>query len=775
MMSGAAGDTLAILLQAIDALYSPASSSSVKSDADDWLIAFQKTTEAWSVADALIKMDNVNLQSQLFAAQTLKRKKEELLQRQNVLITQNANEVLHMLMVILNTGNDSVSNRKCGAIGVEKLTGSSIIERSFGALLSDDYKLFDKAVDLIRIIIKKSASQLRRGGDASAMTVVQTVYNGLLSVLPSLKEPDEEKLKGFCDIYSAAGESYLSLILENFDGWKSIIEGLLICVSSSDFEVVPLTFNFWDMLAEDLTRQDRTQIKPHFLELYRRLIDIMIKHLHYPADMTWSAEQWDEFREFRHDMGDVLKNCVSVLGEEAALSVPYTMLTGFIMPGAPGGALNPNIPWQSIEAPLFALRTMGRKISPTESTMLPGIMNMLPQLPLHPKVRYATILVIGTYSKWTKMHPEFLPYQMTFISKGFEDAESKAAACQSLSFLCEDCGELMVSYLSQLHPFYMSVESSLDSRARLNLLEGLARAIQHIPVVSSDPSEPDLLKYLELFCLPIAQKLHKFSSMKKSEGGLEAATELEITDAVNQFKTLVSNCCPPVIPPNTVHPCLLIIQGVWPCLNELLLFDSSKVTVAICKVLVESLEDFAQHLEPLVKMVMPGLVLAYKRSQFPSLMWAAMKFVDAYAVDETDDGVVFYNLIESMSQTAFKSLQEHRNLNHASDIIEDYFDLMAAFVSKCPNLFLRSQYLALFVQCGLLILALKIIDISKGSLIIKAVIRELPSQPFSEDQINCYVRDITQGSVNDSALEVDGVLRKFTRDYKRMKHRRVKT
>lgn len=41
----------------------------------------------------------------------------------------------------------------------------------------------------------------------------------------------------------------------------------------------------------------------------------MIKHLTYPIDVeSITAEERDTFRDFRHEMGDVLKDCVLILG-----------------------------------------------------------------------------------------------------------------------------------------------------------------------------------------------------------------------------------------------------------------------------------------------------------------------------------------------------------------------------------------------------------------------------------------------------------------------------
>jgi transportin-3 len=123
----------------------------------------------------------------------------------------------------------------------------------------------------------------------------------------------------------------------------------------------------------------------------------MIKHIHYPTDMnSWTLAEKDEFREFRHDMGDVLKDCVRILGEDEALSLALDLLSPFINND---GSLPQNIQWQTIEAPLFSLRAMGSEISKKESTWMPKIMQLIPSLPAHPKVRYSNntfFTVVGT-------------------------------------------------------------------------------------------------------------------------------------------------------------------------------------------------------------------------------------------------------------------------------------------------------------------------------------------------------------------------------------------
>ncbi|KAJ3378595.1 hypothetical protein HDU80_002801, partial [Chytriomyces hyalinus] len=60
---------------AMNVMYNKNSSTSERTGADEWLRAFQKGTDAWAVADAILKMDaSVGVEVLVFAAQTLRQK-----------------------------------------------------------------------------------------------------------------------------------------------------------------------------------------------------------------------------------------------------------------------------------------------------------------------------------------------------------------------------------------------------------------------------------------------------------------------------------------------------------------------------------------------------------------------------------------------------------------------------------------------------------------------------------------------------------------------------
>ncbi|KAJ3112912.1 Nuclear import receptor [Phlyctochytrium bullatum] len=509
-------------------------------------------------------------------------------------------------------------------------------------------------------------------------------------------------MRDLCRMFAAAGEAYCTLIVGNLEAWKGIVEGLLSCAEQDDLSIVSITFMFWSMLAEAIIGHPSRE---QFAYIYQRLMEGMIKHLHYPNnESTWTGKERDEFREFRHQVGDVLKDCVVVLGAEAALGKVLHLLNGFVVSGSPTGTLDASIPWQKVEAPLFALRTMGEKISDSESTVMPRIMGMLPQLPPHPKVKYSAILLIGRYATWTRLHPEFLPYQMTYVSHGFEEKESIAAASRALKYLCNECGERIVDYLGQLHPFYLNILNQLESWEKKDLSEALAHVIKHVPVVTPDGGPPNLAKVLEMFCLPMAQRLHEIISLGQAEkenktGNFKALSKEAAVAQFNIFLDYVE--IDEDLREN--HPCVLLFNNMWPILSALLDLNDITITSAVCKPLQLVARRYHPSIRSFLPEVIPKLASAYAADpNSTGLLWVASIYVRYFGDERRGEGTAMYQLVESMSQGAFGVVQQNSsNLKQIPEIVEDYFLLLSSFVEQCPTLFVQSPLLPSFIKCAI--------------------------------------------------------------------------
>jgi transportin-3 len=73
-------------------------------------------------------------------------------------------------------------------------------------------------------------------------------------------------------------------------------------------------------------------------------------------------------------------------------------------------------------------------------------MDLIPSLPNHPRVRYAATLIIARYTEWINLHPDYIQYQLQYISASFEDsdAEVSGAAGNALKYLCQDCKQVCI-------------------------------------------------------------------------------------------------------------------------------------------------------------------------------------------------------------------------------------------------------------------------------------------------------------------------------------------
>jgi transportin-3 len=176
--------------------------------------------------------------------------------------------------------------------------------------------------------------------------------------------------------------------------------------------------------------------------VYAGLVDTMISHLHYPegSDPTYifKGERVAEnkFRDFRHEMGDVLNDCCRVVRGSACLSKEY-FLVRQKLEDQPQHRLP--VRWQEIEASLLRMRMLAREVD-TEEVMLER-MKLLVSLPEHSRVRYTATLELGRFTQWTAKYPQYLEFQLNNISSGF-DNQSKdviSAAAQALKHFCLDC------------------------------------------------------------------------------------------------------------------------------------------------------------------------------------------------------------------------------------------------------------------------------------------------------------------------------------------------
>ncbi|KAI7870531.1 armadillo-type protein [Spinellus fusiger] len=837
------------VLDALSALYS-SNDSLAKKQASQWLELFQKQSEAWAVADYLLKMENANTETRLFAAQTLRQKitydlreltpearyslRDSLLHllwasstgiksimiqlclaiadlaiqfkewttavqdlmekfgktsegaaclleflkvlaeemtnnkripisdkeaeaRSSVLIEQNVPTVMQLLELYIQSsaGNTVIQEEvfrclsswlRTGDVDIRLLETSPLLSAAFGGLSNE--ALFDVSVDVVCEIIyeTKETHEYR--------ALIERIYPLFSALIQPLREAkaaeDSDKVRGYCRMFIEAGEAYVIPIAQHPEAFVVLLEGIGECTAYEDLDIVPMTFKFWYELTNVLVSDQYKHTLSSFYGCYNALVDSIIRHLHYPEDVEeLSAKERDEFRDFRHQMGDTLKDCCKVMTPQKCLLKPLALLTQLL--SQPEAAS-----WQQIEAPIFSLRSMGSEVPGDENEVMPQIMEFLSKLPDHPKIRYAATLVISRYSFWTRLHPQYVTYQLNYISAGFENAEVAAASALALKHLCKDCSELLVDFVSQLHPFYINIVRTLPFNDIIEVTEAVSHVISVIPVAET-------LNALQSFCLPIAQDLHAIVIEDKGNVGHSKLTKAG--DLLEQISIFFEIVCPD-IPVGTPHPCINFFNELLPVLDLCLSNFGNDPLIAepLCRCFRNCIQSYKLHLTPLLPQLMERLVSGFDTSRLGVYLWVAHKLVREYSKEGSENVTLCFQLVERLSAIVFSTLSG-KKFDEIPDVVEEYFRLTTALLDCAPTMVVQSTLISPVFQAGLTGLSLEEV---RALTAIFSFYRHLLSIGLSVHELTTPNSQRTLANVGQNAEQVVALFREFGGDFIRL-------
>lgn len=597
---------------------------------------------------------------------------EEYHERTNELLVQNAERVLELLLSYVNSEIVQTHrslifqsfNSWLREIDTVKVINSPLLDLIFMAL--QDETTFEPAVDCICSIVHETRDT------ETSMPSIQALYPRIVALRPRITEckNDPDSYAAYTRLFAEAGESWYVLIASQPKDFRGLVEAIAECTAfDEDLDVVKYTFYFWFILKTMIVLDKYNEARNELGDIYLTLVDVIIGHLEYPAGnetdlFEGDREEEEKFREFRHEMGDVLKDCCSVIGPSRALGKAFNK----VVTGLQAQANGQNVPWQQIEAPLFSMRAMAREVDPLEDEILPQIMKLLVQLPEHEKIRYAATLVLGRYTLWTAKHPDYLEAQLNYITNGFSNANKDviSAAAQALKFFCQDCGPLLTNYVNQLYPFYEKVGSSLDRNSYYEVTTGIAY------VVKAQPLET-MLQSLHYFCLPICQTLLEKANLPGDENLYK--------DIADQFEPLniFVEIVDVDVPLGMVRPISKFVKEVLPLVQTLLdkHGNSSFVAERCCKFVRHALFSCKTDLLDVLPAIAELLANHFQKSHFGCYLWVTGTVVRSFSREEVPDSMK--NSVWSFAQEQIKTFFLYLttiNPRNAPDLIDDFFRLM---------------------------------------------------------------------------------------------------
>ncbi|WFC97613.1 Nuclear import receptor [Malassezia yamatoensis] len=612
------------------------------------------------------------------------------------LLTQQASLVLEMLSMYIQAEGATPSIQetvfhclrswlKAGEVTANQLASTPLVMIVFQALDSD--ALFDVAVDVLCDLIHETQEIDEN------QVVIQLLLPRIQALRPALMQAgdDEDRVRGLCRVFVQAGETYHTLALQHANELLPIVQAILECASYHDLDIVQITFRFWYLLATHVHKamaEHNPSAEP-FRMAYEQLFAIILRHLRFP-DEELSGQERDDFRSFRHYMGDTLKDCCYVLGAETCLARSLQMIESAL------AEESPSLRWQDIEAPLFSMRSMGAQVDLREDQVIPRIFAIIPRLPPHPRLRYAGLLVLSRYTEWVEQHPERIPEVLTFITTGFDrsDKDISAAAAQAMNFLCQDCCDHLAPYFDQLLGFFNSVQDQLAIDDLLSIVEAIAHVIASMP-------PQDAMKSLMQFTQPFLEGIQQIalSPTANKPELMQAADDMEQLARILQVIGVNFASFMP-------DSCAATCSTAFGILDRLLeqhchaYFISERTSALIRRALI----FFGPCAKPTLPSLLQRFTSCFESTGYSGYVWIIGKSIDQFG--HGADAELSALMTQSSERVSSKVMQllHVSSPDQLSDVLDDYVHTCLVITQTSPQIMIDSPIFPHTVQVAVLAL-----------------------------------------------------------------------
>ncbi|KAI3636507.1 hypothetical protein MIR68_005452 [Amoeboaphelidium protococcarum] len=601
------------------------------------------------------------------------------------------------------------------------------------------------------------------------------------------------------------GEDFMPFIVKQTGDYGRLPLMVLECVKyqhqdpdeDRDLRVIGITFGFWFELTRVILDSDRnvnnfgqqggsggiSQFHQSFIDLHLQLISAMMKCFQYPSSGDkaqngdgMTAEEKEEFRDFRHAGGDVIKDCVMIVSPSEALKIPFQALNQFVT-GLQQQQSQNACQWQYAEAAVFALRTMAAQVG-DEQQILPQIIKMVPHLTEAVekalpnslgarKLRYVSILMLGRYAYWTNSHPEYVKEHLNFIYGGFKigGQDLCSASALALKYLCESCSKHMIPFLNDLHQLYSSATSSGTALPRteiMELTEAIAYIVNSAPLTSQQSGgvDIDLTKILQSFCQPIGEQLYSLcfvlvagQQQQQSVGNASFSQVDILLERLGIFFRRVN----PKVPVDQPHPCIQLFESCLPIFQQLMTYKQipNDTMESVCKLIKRVLVSYEEYpqLNAIVNQTLCSLLAqSFQLTQHPALLWVASHIVRRF-VHKYGTTASVNQMVESMLQQCFLLLNSVDKFNQSPELVDDFMRLLTACTVQLSQTFYSEVVLTPVVD--FIIFGLNTTQVSALESLLDFANR-LVSESMVASQINA--NSIHQNGVNGASNSKQMVL-----------------
>jgi len=499
-----------------------------------------------------------------------------------------------------------------------------------------------------------------------------------------------DKSVNYARVFTEMGEALVGTIVatpnEGFGSFKTL-ELLLTCVGHCNFEVADITFTFWNRLAELLYDERDKTVSELFKPYVARLIIALCRHCQYDATMESLPDEADDFDEFRTRSAELIRDSVFIVGASDTFCQMYMTLKG------EGSTAS----WEVSEAALFVMTAVAKDIDPTESVVVPQVLDAVVHLPpaVHVAVRHTSLRLIGELKEWIEKHPNYIEPVLQFLYSGLQQPALATAAAESLQSVCSQCPEQMTNHFNSLLQIVTAIDTlEVNNVAVVGLLKGAAHILGKM---DNDKISEGLLQLCNIQAVPLSKLLEAPDGVKMVTGNKHSDPTIWLDRLATIFRYTT-----PTVNGTSPHPCQNVIQQLWPLLSQSFVKYGADVRIIerCCRCVRFVIRCLGKSSIGLLEPVVSLIVSLYKIHPHSCCLYLGSILVDEYG-KESACVPLLVGMLQALCEPTFKVLEEPNGLKNHPDTVDDLFRLVFRFVQKCPLALVQSAVIKPLLACGI--------------------------------------------------------------------------
>ncbi|XP_071476765.1 LOW QUALITY PROTEIN: transportin-3-like [Diadema antillarum] len=522
------------------------------------------------------------------------------------------------------------------------------------------------------------------------LALAKVLYQGII-LLPeayamAVAEEDVDKCINYCRVFTELAEAFMEMMVETPNqgfGDLRTLDAVLTCVGHPQSEVAEITFNFWYRLSEIIYKRNNRDLTEVYRPYIERLIHSLSVHCQIDTEHEGVPDESDDFGDFRIRVSELIKDVIFIVGSSTCFAQMFHNL-----------ASQQGASWEVTEAALFIMSSVAKNVLPDESRVVPQVMQAIINLPedTHKAVRYTSTRMLGELAEWIEKHAEYLDPILTFLMAGLRDADLASVSAQAIQNICSECREHLQGHLECLLNIAQAVDAfNLSGEAAIGIIKGTALVLAKMPL---DKVQEGLKRLVLVQVTPL-------SEIVKGGAGLKQGASTDPTVWLDRLAAIFRHTNPQVTN-GQVHPCLVVLQEIWPVLSETCSKYQGDIRVIerYCRCLRFAIRCIGKGAAALLTPLVTQIVGFYQSHTHSCYLYLGSILVDEYGAEPgCISGLI--DMLQAFIGPTYTILQEPNGLRNHPDTVDDFFRLCTRLLQRCPLAILQSAAVQSILQCAI--------------------------------------------------------------------------